>query len=261
MKWKTLLLSLLIGAMLIAGVFGAYAVRAVYAQTATPTPNPSTPGPGKGMHFGWKGGYSDQELADALGISLDKLQAAYQSADAEALKQAVSKGLLTQQQADRLSQKLNGRVAGQFKRFAGSGIDYDTLLASALGINVDQLKAGYQKALSTSIDNAVKNGQLTQGQADNLKARNALANNSKFQDSLKAAFEAAVMQAVRDGIITQAQADQILKNQAAGGGLPGFFGRGFGPKGFLGPHHGFKGENATPNPAPTTAPSSSGSGL
>ncbi|HVN54230.1 MAG TPA: hypothetical protein VMT46_07860, partial [Anaerolineaceae bacterium] len=248
------------GAILIAGAFGAYTVRAVYAQTTTPTPNPSAPAPGKGMHFGWKGGYSDQDLADALGISLDKLHAAYQTANAEALKQAVSKGLLTQQQADRLSQKLDSHFAGQFERFSGSGIDYDALLANALGISVDQLKTAYQKAFTTNIDNAVKNGRLTQEQADNLKGRYALSNDTKFQDSLKAAFQAAVKQAVADGIITQAQADQILKNQTAGG-FPGFFMHGFGPRGRFGPGHGLKGGNPEPNSSPTTAPSSSSSGL
>ena len=39
-----------------------------------------------------RGGFSDQELADALGVSLETLQAAYTTADAAALKQAVEQG-------------------------------------------------------------------------------------------------------------------------------------------------------------------------
>ena len=268
MKVKTLFLALLGCAVVIALVLGAYTVRAVFAQTATPTPAPGQPGWGKGFR-GAGFGYSDQDLATALGISVDKLQAAYQSAGAEALKEAVSKGLLTQQQADQLSQRLNGRPFPGFGRFNASGIDYNALLAKALGISTDQLQAGYQKAFTTAVNAAVKSGRLTQAQADGMLGRYALANNSKFQSSLQAAFVAAVNQAVKDGIITQAQADQILKSQSTSGarGFPfgggKFFGGPGGPGGFGG-FHGFgrrNGFNKGPNAKPTPTASPSGTGL
>ncbi len=268
MKVKTLFLALLGGAALIALVLGAYTVRAVFAQAATPTPAapaPAQPGPGKGFRGGI-GGYTDQDLANALGISLDQLQAAYKSADTEALKQAVSKGLLTQQQADQLSQRLNGHPFRGFERFNSSGIDYNALLASALNISADKLQAAYKTAFTTGVNNAVKSGRLTQAQADNILGRYALANDPKFQSSLQAAFAAAVKQAVADGIITQAQADQILKSQSAtGAGGPPFLGRGFfgGPGGFGG-FHGFgrhNGFNKGPNAKPAASPTPSGTGL
>ncbi len=43
---------------------------------------------------GEKIGYTQSDLATALGIDLTRLQAAYQSANSEALKQAIAKGLI-----------------------------------------------------------------------------------------------------------------------------------------------------------------------
>jgi hypothetical protein len=165
-----------------------------------------------------------------LGIEVTTLQAAYTTANAEALKEAVSRGLITQDQADKMTAKgIDQRPLGGFGRPANSGIDYNTLLANTLGISTDQLQAAYTQAFNTNLDNAVKSGTLTQAQADLEKGRNALSNNAKFQGSLQSAYEAAVKQAVTDGVITQAQADQILKDQS-GKGFPG----GFGPQGLGG---------------------------
>ena len=198
---------------------------------------------------------------------MTKLQAAYAAANTEALKDAVSKGLITQDQADKMTAKgIDQRPLGGFGRLATGGIDYNALLANALGISADQLQAAYTQALNTNLDNAVKAGMLTQAQADLEKGRNALSNNAKFQASLQSAYEAAVKQAVTDGVITQAQADQILKDQS-GKGFPG----GFGPQGLggfsgtdgAGPHGfgggpGGNGNPATQNPdQPTATPGSS----
>jgi hypothetical protein len=156
-------------------------------------------------------GASDQDLATALGIDLTKLQDAEKTATAEALKQAVAAGLITQAQADQMT--ANGGARG-LPRFNNSTIDYNALLAKALGITTDQLKAAQLTAFNARIDQAVKDGTLTQAQADLQKARQALENNTKFQSSLKTAYEAALKQAVSDGVITQAQADALLASQA-----------------------------------------------
>ena len=203
------------------------------------------------------GGVSDADLAAALEITTDQLSTANQTATAEALKEAVAQGLITQAQADQMAQN-----SGHFRGIPWNSIDYDALLAKALGISTDQLQAARQKALASSLAAAVQNGTLTQDQADLIKGRSALARNSKFQDSMQSAYEAAVQQAVTDGVITQAQADQILKAQPAMGG---FLGRGFdGPRG--GPHDfggrggsGFAPNAAPSQAAPTAVPSSSGS--
>lgn len=234
MKRKSLIASILVGALALAGIGGLFAYRSVAAQAATPTATPNQPAApadkgGRGL-----GGVSDSDLAAALGITTDQLTAARTTANAEALKEAVSQGLITQDEADKITQNAqNGRGFDRFGRFGGS-IDYDSLLANALGIGVDKLKAAYQQVFSANLDAAVADGRITQDQADLMKAQNALAGDSKFQASMKSAYETAVNQAVTDGLITQAQADLLLKNSAGMnfggrfgmGGMEGMHGRG-----------------------------------
>ncbi len=260
----------IIGAVLLGLAGGALVFTNIFAQAPTPapaTPNGQVqPGPGVGLRGGDFGGYSEQDLATALGIDVTKLQAAYASANAEALKEAVSKGLITQAQADQITARgINNRPLGGFGFGANSGIDYNALLANALGIDVTKLQAAYTQAVNTNLDNAVKAGSITQAQADLEKGRYALANDTKFQTSLQDAYQAAVKQAVTDGVITQAQADQLLQNQT-GNDLPGIFGGLGGSRGFGGmrgfDRHGFGGglggNSAPQTPAqPTATPGSS----
>jgi len=268
MQRKKIILSVLAGVMTLAAVFGVIGYRVVSAQAPTFTPDlHAQPGFGFGKEVRG-GGVSDQDLADALGIPLASLQTAYQTATAEALEQAVAAGLITQAQADELAQRgLNGRHLGRFPGLQGSTIDYNALLAQALGISTDELQAASQKAYTTSLDRAVQNGQVTQEQADAAKGRYALSTSSKFIDAMRSAFEAAVNQAVTDGLITQAQADQILQDSADMGfpGLRGGFGGFDGPRG-AGRHRGGEwgglGNPVNPaNPAPAAPTAVPSSGL
>jgi hypothetical protein len=261
MKKKIVLITLTLVTALItvvaAGVFGTHVV---YAQTATPPPaNPANRGP----HFGM----TDQDLATALGITTDKLQAAYKAADAEALKQAVAKGLITQTQADQFSANSNGRHFGWPGKMMGAngsnGIDYNAILANALGISTDKLQAAYQQAYNTSLDNAVKSGSLTQQQADEIKGRQALAKDNVFQAAVKSAIEAAIKVAASSGVITQSQADAVINslsanNQSSFGFGPGMMtpgGRGgFGGQGDFGGKHRGGNPGGSNNPSPTATP-------
>jgi hypothetical protein len=172
---------------------------------------------------------------------VDELKAAYQKANEAALAQAVKDGLITQSQADQLKANgkafpFDGRRTGVLKQ---KGLDYDTFLAQALGITVDQLQAAYAKAYDAQIDQAVTDGKLTQDQADLMKGQRALFADPAFKASMQTSFEAAVKQAVSSGVITQAQADAILKAQSEKGtgmGMPfmGFSGGGHGMGGRLG---------------------------
>jgi ribosomal protein S20 len=266
MHRKKFVLFGIIGAMLLGLAGGALAYVNVSAQASTPTPgapgDQAQPGKGRGPRDGgMRGGYSEQDLATALGIDVTKLQEAYKAANTEALKEAVSKGLITQAQADQMTARgidnrpLGGIFGGPS---ASGGTDYNALLANALGIDVTRLQAAYTQALNTSLDNAVKAGTITQAQADLEKSRYALQNDAKFQASLQSAYEAAVQQAVMDGVISQAQADQILQDQT-GKGFPGFPG-GFGPHDFGGgPGGGPDGNQPPQAPAQPTAAPGSGS--
>lgn len=256
---KTNVISLLlVGAMAVATIFGvtAYRSASAAAQAATTTTNTSSVNlnGGKGM----PGGVSNQELADALGITVDALNTAFQTAYTAGLDQAVQSGLITQTQADQL--KSQGSAFPFGNRWDGwlsqNGIDYEALLANALGITVDQLKAAYTKTYNTKVDQEVTDGKITQEQADLMKGQYALRNDQNFQSAMQSAYEAAVNQAVTDGVITQAQADAILKNA---NGLNGMWMGGPGDFGGRGGGHGFGGPGG-PNPNDQTAPSTTPNG-
>jgi hypothetical protein len=215
MKHKRTITIFILGALAVAMTIGAAAYRSVLA--ATPTAIAAT---GNAAPLGWfggngmKGGYTTQDFANALGITVDALNTAYQSAYSAALKQAVTDGLITQSQADQLTS--NGSAFPFGNRWDNwltrNGIDFNTYLAQALGINVDALKAAYQTAYNTNIDQMVTDGNLTQAQADLMKGEYTLYNDSTFQANMQSAFTSAVNAAVASGAITQTQGGQILSH-------------------------------------------------
>lgn len=246
---KTVIL-LSIGALVIAAAFGVITYRAARAAT------PATASTWSGLaHFGpgrgFGGGYTREDLANALGISVDELNAAYQEATSAALDEAVKAGLITQAQADQL--RSQGFAFPFGNRWMGwlqaNGIDFDALLAKSLGITVDELKAAYLEAHNTAIDRAVSEGRLTQEQGELLKGRYALFSSESFRSAMQSAFEAAVKKAVEEGVITQSQADLILKYWSSRG-FPGFGGfHGFGKFGGFGRHGWRGGMEFFPGPA------------
>lgn len=288
-KWLWVVSGLVLVA-LIAGVwlFGAptTAIAADSLQAVTQSVMPGLLGEGYLNHGGgWgfpgiRGGDIDyqQLLADALGITVDELQTAYQSARDAAIDKAVEEGLITQEQADEMKVWGGFGRRGGFgvfgrapKGVAGSDIDENTLLADALGITVDKLQAARETANQAAIDQAIAEGLITQEQADAMQARKTLMSyldrdtllakalgmsledlqaayadgetlttlmNAKGLDAatvrekLQAAYAEALAQAVKDGVITQEQADEMSQNGRGFGLMPGmgmpFEGRGGG---------------------------------
>lgn len=236
-------------------------------------------------------GAEQEALASALGITVAQLQTAQQQASDNAIQQAVTQGLITQEQADNMILRGFGFGRGFEGRGFGtsSGIDYNQLLANALGITTEQLQSAQQTALKSVLDQAVANGTLTQEQADLIEAQQALKSyidpNTLFAQALgitteqlqsyrdqgmtlsqilsetgktaievrnaeQAAYQAAVQQAVSDGVITQAQADQVLASGFRG--IGGFdFGPGFGGHGGRG-RGGFENFGGGQNTTPNT---------
>lgn len=232
MKRTTIITILVLSAVGLAVILGGVAYRAANAAALASAPQ----GDGR-CGPGWS--VSDEYLADALGISVEELNTAYQKANESALKQAVEKGLITQAQADEIKSK--GRAfpfgRGWIGWLSQKGIDYQALLAEALGITVEKLQAAYQQAFNARIDQAVADGRLTEEQAELLKGRYALQASPDFKAAMQSAFEAAVKQAVSNGVITQAQADLILKNTPGWGFFGGRGWRCFGEgRGMYGPH-------------------------
>ena len=220
-------------------------------ESTTPViPNPFSRGNGQTRpdfdndRDGFRGHNGDtaagEDLAAALGITVEELQAAQEAANAAALEQAVADGLITQEQADQMAQ-FGGRSmrGGHF----GTSSDRDELLANELGISVEALEAAQEEAQAAKLAQLVEDGVLTQEQADLMAARRAV-NSHLDRDSLSAAaqeaYETAVQSALDAGEITQAQADQLLSDAAAAPGIGGFGGRG-GRGGHGHSGHGFPG--------------------
>jgi uncharacterized protein YidB (DUF937 family) len=149
-----------------------------------------------------------QTLAQRLGLSVDRLQQTIVDARRDAINQAVQQGLLTQAQADRLLQQLQnarpgtvfdgigrGRGVGQLRDVATSirnagldaaartlGMSTNDLTSALRGgktlldvtreknVDVTRLRTAIADAEKAAVDQAVKDGKLTQAQADSIKA-------------------------------------------------------------------------------------------
>lgn len=140
----------------------------------------------------------DALLADALGITVEELEAAYDQAHTAAVQQALDEGLVTQEEADMMLARM------QLKDY----LDRDELTAKALGITTDELQAAYDEGKPLAV----------------LIYELGL-DRTTLRTNMQTAFDEALQQAVADGVITQAQADQLQDG-------PGF---GAGPRGMGGP--------------------------
>jgi hypothetical protein len=224
-------------ALMVAGAafFPTIAQAQDATSTATPTVGVAAPDfqqRGRGAPNGPLGERVDQSaaladaLADALGITAEELQAAQTEAQIAAIDQLVADDLLTATQADALKTQMesgSGRMGGMgrgFGHLGDSDIDYDALLANALDITVADLDAARTQVFDDQLAQAVRDGSLTQEEADLMQARRALAD--YMAPRLEAAYADALAAAVSDGIITQEQADALVAQGSRGL-------RGFGP--------------------------------
>jgi len=233
MNRKKLITITIIGALGAVALFGAFAygsTRVAMSVQAAPAENRlALPLQDRGIGDG----STKEDLANALGITVEELTAAMQTANTAAIDLALEQGLITQAQADQLKERGEAfPFAGRWHGWMGeNGIDFEALLADALGITTEQLQQAQTQAFEARIDQAVTDGNLTQEQADLMKGRRALFSSEIFQTAMQSAFKSAVEAAVSSGVITQAQADLILEQ--AGNrfdGMGGFGGRGmFGP--------------------------------
>ena len=219
----------------------------------------------RGPGFPGDRGLENERLAEALGITVEELQKAQENAHQAALELAVEEGIITQDPADKI---LEGGFALRRKPAlghrgnpeAGEKIDFETLLADALGISVTELQTAREEARTAALNQAYEDGWITQKQIDLMKAQNALKDyidrealleealgispaelqkaredGNKMPDlldelgltpeemrtAMQEAFEATVQQAVADGVISKEQADLIL---SSGFGRHGGFG-------------------------------------
>lgn len=227
-KWSLLVIAGVLALTL--GMIGSIAL----AQEATPEAEvPAQEGEAAPATKGWfgfrhRGGFGGrfgddtswlENLAEALGITVGELEDAQEKAYAASVADAVTAGQITQEQADQIL------AQHALKNY----IDRQAILATALGMSVDDLEAALADGQSL-VDLMVEQG----------------IDSATLQTNARAAYETTVQQAVADGVITQAQADEIL----SGNGLD-LFGRGGfggghrgGGRGGRGGFHGFGGQSS-----------------
>lgn len=213
-------------------------------------------GPG-GFRPGRSGPGGEEALAEALGISVEELQVAHETVQAEMLEQAVAEGKLTQEQADQLKTRGTWGRRGQLALMKGVAESY---LADALGISVEELQTARESVKASAIQQALEDGKITEEQVAMMEARQALQNYltkdeiaakalgitleeleaaredgqrlpdlmeelgieaDDFETNLEALREDVLQQAVQDGVITQEQADLMLENDFRGKRGPG----------------------------------------
>ncbi len=227
-------LTLMTGSMLTADSVSAAPVQVEPAeQQAGPR------GWGKTHHgFGPVGerGIDGQALfAEALGVSVEELVAAQETAHQktadEALAKAVKEGRITQEQADAinvLKGRFGGRLHGRFPMAFGN---HETYLADELEISVEELQAAKDVAMQAGLEQAVTDGTITQEQADDMQAMKNL--REYLAEELDGELAEAVQKAVADGVITRDQADRFLER------ANGFLGdMDHGPRGSFDGRHG-----------------------
>ena len=162
------------------------------------------PGGRGGVRFPGRGSIDYRQLlADALGITVEELQAAHDQANQAAIAQAIEEGIITQEQADQM----------QARQALQSYLDREAIMAGALGMTVEELQAAL----------AGPPGGGTKTFRDLLSELELDA--ATMRENMQAAFEAAIAQAVEDGVITQEQADAL--KDGPGWGLGPMGRRGF----------------------------------
>ena len=206
-RWtKTLLISAL--AVLIIAV-GAIAV---FAQDGDAPPADESPVPLPRGHWrGHHGGYGDGQagLADALGITVEELEAAQREAKIAQITQAVEDGYLSKDQGNLMVAMI----------LLKESIDRQALLASALEMDIEELEAAIEDGTLREKLGEVTPADLKQGMED--------------------AFEEALQKAVDDMLITEEQVELVREHFGNGfgyhRGYGGGYGRGPSPHGGYGP--------------------------
>ena len=159
-------------------------------------------------------GGSDEDLAAALGISVEDLTAAVEKAFTSAVDAALEAEYITASQAETLKEGNTNfrslyRYLGETER---AEFDQDVYLAEALGITEEELADAVAAVKQARIDQLVADGVLTQEQADLQAAIQALRGSSTFEANMKQAMTDAINAEVTAGTLTQIQADLLIAN-------------------------------------------------
>jgi hypothetical protein len=173
----------------------------------------------------------DGALAEALGISVEELQAAREEALPAAVERAVDEELISEERAELML----ARAA------LAKAIDPEDALAQVLGITAEELQAAHDEGKTLR--------EIARDLAEELDLDLAT-----LRENMMAAREESIQQAVEDGAITPEQAELLLNGPDFGSrGFPGPGGSGgFRPSGSARSSGGFSPfQNGVNFPAPT----------
>lgn len=230
-KWK---IALAVGSVVIALVVAAVAVTG-YALAQQPPPpqtrGDDSPGPrmGRGDWMKPHREQMDEAVAEALGISVEELeaardegktiydialeqgvefadvQAAIEAARQEAIEQALADGKITEEMAERIIERMEQMPpAGWMQPYHDQ---MQEAVAESLGISVEELEAART---------ARAEGQPPAEIAEELGV-----SFDEFRQAMRDAHEEIVEQAVADGVLTPEQAERMSQGQGQGR-RPGF---------------------------------------
>lgn len=153
-----------------------------------------------------------EELAEALGMTVEEVEAAFAAVRVAVIEQAVADGEMTQEEADAI---LSGENGGRGNRGRIGGHDNVDLLAEELGVTVEELEAAQEEIKAARLAEKVESGELTQEEADYIQAKHVVRDYIEADEASEvdeAAIEAGIADALADGAITQDQADQMLED-------------------------------------------------
>ena len=169
-KWTQIIL---IGGLVMALALGAVAFvpQAVQAQDEEPEA-PTNPwsgmrsmrgGLGHPGKFGVGGDIDhDAYLAEALGISVEELQAARETARMKALDEAIDKGYITEEQVAMMEAR---SAVMQYIDPEALKEELDAFKQDGADLR-SELKAVFEEAMQAAVDQALENGDIDQDQAD-----------------------------------------------------------------------------------------------
>ena len=129
------------------------------------------------------GGGGDDEittLAEALGVTVEEMEAARRQVMLDRIDAAVESGWLGEERAERLREAVeSGEEPGHGRGFRGhhgfgfgwhGGEDSDgAAFAEALGVTVEELEAAMREVVLARIDAAVESGKLSEERADSMR--------------------------------------------------------------------------------------------
>lgn len=220
-KWGYVLAAgLIAGSVLVAGAFiFVTGVEAVTARTERGLLGGSrVPQEMMGIAFGIAldedpplGGYLEA-LAEALGITVEKLEAAIEVAREAAIEDGIAGGRMLGERFTEGEEPPYPPGRGQVRgaMFGGPMNEY---LADALGISLDKLEAAQEQARETMLADAIEAGKIDPEHLERMELMEAL--RPYLIESMQGAFQDALKAAVADGAISQAEADQLAESFAS----------------------------------------------